>query len=106
MKQVHIPTNKGIKVVMTKNIIRVEASSNYCKIYFDNEYPLTVAKVLQWFEDNLPDRCFCRIHRTHLVNKQFISSVSDDHKLTLVNGERFQISKRKKNRLQHLVTCV
>ncbi|MBL7749359.1 MAG: LytTR family transcriptional regulator, partial [Chitinophagaceae bacterium] len=96
MDKVYIPTNKGIKEVMVQNIIRVEASSNYCKIYFANEYPLTVAKVLQWFEDTLPEDFFCRIHRTHLVNRGFISSVSGDFKLTLCNGEQFKVSRRKK----------
>lgn len=103
MNQVSIPTNKGIKLVQPENIIRVEASSNYCKVYFDNEYPLTVAKVLQWFEDKLPDSFFCRIHRTHLVNRQFISSVSGDYKLTLQNGEQFKVSRRKKNVFREIV---
>ena len=92
-----IPTNKGTRTVQLQNIIRVEANSNYCKIYFDNEYPLTVAKVLQWFEDKLPENFFCRIHRSHLVHRKFISTVSTDYQLTLQNGEKFQISKRKKN---------
>lgn len=103
MKQVYIPTNKGIKVVMTENIIRVEANSNYCKVYFDNAYPLTVAKVLQWFEDKLPEDFFCRIHRTHLVNRIFITAVSGDYKLTLLNGEQLQVSKRKKNVFRQMV---
>jgi two-component system LytT family response regulator len=103
MKQVYIPTNKGIKVVMTKNIIRVEASSNYCKIYFDNEYPLTVAKVLHWFEGILPEGFFYRIHRTHIVNRLFISYISCDNKITLHNGEQFQVSKRKKTAFRKLV---
>jgi two-component system, LytTR family, response regulator len=103
MKEMQIPTNKGMKVVLPQNIIRVEAYSNYSKVFFDNEYPLTVAKVLQWFEDKLPEDFFCRIHRTHLVNRQFIIAVSEDYKLTLLNGEQLQISKRKKNEFRKKV---
>jgi two-component system LytT family response regulator len=103
MQQVYIPTNRGIKVVMAENIIRVEASSNYCKIYFDNEYPLTVAKLLHWFEEKLPEGFFCRIHRTHLVNRMFISEISCNSKLTLINGEEFQVSKRKKTAFRKMV---
>ncbi|MEI9809553.1 MAG: hypothetical protein WDO16_17730 [Bacteroidota bacterium] len=58
MIQLFIPTSKGLKVVMAENIIRIQASSNYCKVFFDNECPLTVAKVLKWFEGKLPDDCF------------------------------------------------
>ncbi len=98
-----IPTNKGIKEVMTENIIRVEASSNYCKIYFTNEYPLTVAKLLQWFEENLPNDLFYRIHRGHIVNRRYITTVSKDSKLLLTNGEQLQVSKRKKRAFRKMV---
>lgn len=95
--QVFIPTDKGMRVVMACNIVRIEAISNYSKLYFDNGTTLTVAKVLQWFEITLPVDLFCRIHRTHIVNKLFISNLSFDNKVTLKNGEQFQISRRKKN---------
>jgi two-component system, LytTR family, response regulator len=98
-----IPTNKGIRAVLPQNIIRVEASSSYCKIYFDNEYPLTVAKVLQWFEENLPEQFFYRIHRTHIINRLFISQISGDDKVTLRNGEQLQVSKRKKIAFRKMV---
>jgi len=32
-----------------------------------------------------------------MVNQDFISAVSADYKLTLLNDEQFQVSKRKKN---------
>ena len=97
MKQLFIPTNRGIKVVMAKNIIRIEANSNYCRIYFDNEHPLTVAKVLHWFEVKLSGESFYRIHHKHIVNSLFISEISINSKLILINGEQLQISRRKKN---------
>lgn len=106
MKQVFIPTNKGMKVVMFENIIRVEANSNYCRIYFDNEHPLTVAKVLHWFEEKLPYEYFYRIHKTHIVNRLFISEISGDNKLTLLNGEQLQISRRKKSIVNQIAAVI
>jgi len=103
MQQLFIPTNKGIAVVYTKNIIRIEASSNYCKVFFDNAQTLTVAKVLHWFEDKLPKKYFFRIHRTHIVNSYFISAISLNSKLTLINGEELQTSRRKKNLVKQMV---
>jgi len=96
MKQLIIPTNKGGKTVLVSSIIRVEASSCYSKIYFNNERPLLVAKVLQWFEDHLPDEIFCRIHRTHLINRMYVTAMSDRSSVALINGETIQISRRKK----------
>ena len=100
MKQLIIPTNKGAKVVLISNIIRVEASSCYSKIYFNNERPLLVAKVLRWFEDHLPHEVFCRIHRTHLVNRMYVTSVLDRSSVALISGEIIQISRRKKRAYQ------
>ena len=96
MKQITIPTNKGDKTVSLEHIIRVQANSNYCKIYFNNDYPLTVAKVLLWFEHQLPSDFFCRIHRTHIINRPFVSNTQGNHSLKLITGETFQISKRKR----------
>ena len=103
MEKIYIPTSKGMKEVTAGNIIRVEASSSYCKVYFDNAYPLTVAKVLHWFEEKLPGHSFYRIHRGHIVNRNFIASISDGDKLLLQNGEQLQVSKRKKTAFRKMV---
>jgi two-component system, LytTR family, response regulator len=96
MVEIIIPTDRGAKRVFVKNIIRVEANSNYSKIFFCNERPLTVAKVLHWFEDNLSPEFFVRIHKTHLVNRIFVTSVEDKSLIHLSNGEILKISRRRK----------
>lgn len=103
MKQILIPTNKGTKSVWEENIIRIEASSNYCKIYFDNDRPLVVAKVLHWFQENLPADNFCRIHRTHIINRLHIAGIKEQNILKLSNGDIVQISRRRKSDASHLL---
>jgi two-component system, LytTR family, response regulator len=96
MKKILIPTSRGTKTVLEENIIRIEASSNYCKIFFDNERPLVVAKVLHWFQDNLPTDNFCRIHRAHIVNRMHVAAVMEQSMLRLSNGDTVQISRRRR----------
>jgi two-component system, LytTR family, response regulator len=104
MIQVFIPTDRGIRIIQVSNIVRIEACSNYSKVYFDNANPLTVAKVLHWFEDRLGDGPFYRIHKTHIVNRLFISTISfDDSVLTLKNGEQIKISRRRKVNLKRML---
>lgn len=103
MKQILIPTSRGTKTVLEENIIRIEASSNYCKIFFNNERPLVVAKVLHWFQDNLPGENFYRIHRTHIVNRIHIAGVEEQSMLRLSNGDMVQISRRRKHHAGHLL---
>jgi two-component system, LytTR family, response regulator len=98
MQCINLKTNKGVSQLQFDNIIRIESSSNYSRIYFaDKTYPLTVAKILQWFEDHLPGEMFLRTHRTHLVNRRHICSLTLSSKiLQLSNGEQISISKRRK----------
>jgi two-component system LytT family response regulator len=97
MKSILIPTNKGTISVPEQNIIRIEASSNYCKIFFSNDKPLVVAKVLHWFQDVLTEESFCRIHRAHLVNRMYVIEIVESSMLKLSNGDLLQISRRRKN---------
>ena len=80
------------------DIIRIQAHSNYCKIYFTNEIgAVVVSKVLHLVQANLPADMFVRVHRSHLVNRQYIKQVSGTHvKIAeLTNGEYIPISRRK-----------
>ncbi len=102
--QVFIPTDRGMRIIPASNIVRIEACSNYSKLIFDNAKPLTVAKVLHWFEDKLEEQFFYRIHKTHIVNSQFICAISpDNNMLTLANGEQLKISRRRKDSVMKLL---
>lgn len=99
MNLIQIPYDRGIRLVRAEQIIRIEGLNNYSKIHFDSGYPMTVAKVLHWFEDHLPKQMFSRVHRSHLVNKLFVHEINGVNYATLVltNGEKIQMSRRKKN---------
>ena len=98
MNLIQIPFDRGIRMVQAEKIIRIESLSNYSKIFFVSGYPMTVAKVLQWFEDNLPEQMFTRVHRSHLVNKIFVHEINRTKyaNILLTNGETIPISRRKK----------
>jgi two-component system, LytTR family, response regulator len=98
MKDIIIHTCKGTQLLQFENIVRIESNSNYCKIFFsDNSYPLTVSKVLCWFEQHLPAEMFLRTHRTHLVNKKFIAKIFlNGQHVQLINGDKINISRRRK----------
>jgi len=72
-------------------ILRIESSSNYSRIYFTNRPPLLVCIVLQWF-DLLPDETFVRVHRSHLANRAFISKRTQETYVVLQNGQVVPVS--------------
>jgi two-component system, LytTR family, response regulator len=96
-----LPVCNGLKVIDINTIIRIEAISNYSKLYFTNGKTLVVAKVLRWFEERLKNNTenntlFLRTHRTHLVNKNFISRYANG-KIELHNNQIIDVARRKKN---------
>lgn len=69
-----IPTSEGAEFVDVKEIVRLEADSNYCTIYFENSKKLVVSKPLKHFADILTGHKFLRIHQSYLINSAFIKS--------------------------------
>lgn len=109
METITIPTNKGLQFCLINNIIRIQGMSNYCKIYFaDNTHPLTIAKVLHWFEEQLPVTDFWRTHKTHLVNSRYIKQLHISKKsfLLLQNGEMILVSRRRAPLLKKNINTV
>lgn len=64
--------SNGYFFVNANNIIRAEALNNYCKIYLIDAMPVTTSKTLKAFSEQLNPEIFYRIHKTHLVNLNYI----------------------------------
>jgi two-component system, LytTR family, response regulator len=90
-------TSKGAVAINVNHIVRIAASSSYSRLFFVDGKTLVVPKVLKWFEQHLAAGSFLRIHRTHLINKQFISYYcQNSSKLMLANSEWVAVSRRRK----------
>jgi two-component system, LytTR family, response regulator len=78
-------------------IVRLEASSNYTKIYFSNKTKMISAKVLKEFVQMLEPYGFVRTHRTHLVNRQHILCVTPEGNIIMKDASVAEISRRMKS---------
>lgn len=96
-----LPSRKGMVRIAINTIIRIEAKSNYSKLFFSSGKTIVVAKVLRWFESCLRQDDFIRVHRAHLVNKLFIRQyiTGSKGKIDLTNGDSVGVSRRRKNGL-------
>ena len=91
-----IGSNINAAFILPQNIVRVEALSNYSKIFFAKGSPLVVTKVLNWFEESLLLNGFTRIHRSHLVNNIYVVGTNINYtNLRLTNCETMAISRRR-----------
>jgi len=88
-----------VKANYSENIIRIQASSNYSVIWYVCGKKEVVSKHLEVVQNELHDRHFIRVHRSHLVNINYISMILTPANKTglveLQNGEQIAISRRK-----------
>jgi two-component system LytT family response regulator len=73
----HINTHKGYYVVLFDDIEYCKACSSYCEIYLVNKQKIVCSKTLKWVEKRLQGTgSFYRIHKSFLINKNFIYYLS------------------------------
>lgn len=86
----------GISVIDINSIIRIEAESNYSKLFLADGKKILVSKVLKLMEQMLAGKGFTRAHRSHLVNTAWIRTYHlNQLKITLNNQEQVSISRRR-----------
>lgn len=98
-KKLALPGVTDITFVALENIVRLQAERNYTRFFFDNGKEFFTAKTLKEYEGLLPSEIFIRVHRTHLVNKNFISRYNREGILHLTDGSSVEVSRRKKDQL-------
>jgi hypothetical protein len=97
MEKIILNTSTGGYLIDTNSIIRVEASSNYSKLYFNNGKTMVTAKLLGWFEEKLKAAAFTRVHRSHLVNNTFLQANQCTSKQAMLkDGINIPVSRRRK----------
>lgn len=99
-QQLVLPTLEGFDVVTVKEVIRLKGNGNFTNVYTTNGKDFMVCRFLKHFEDILPKQ-FIRIHKSHIVNTQFIKSY---HKgsggfVTLLNDTEVEVSASYKDTL-------
>ncbi len=98
-----VATSEGTFFFLPEEIVRLEASSNYTYIYFTNRAKMFTAKVLKEFAQRLEPMGFIRIHKTHLVNRNHISSIRHDGTVMMRDDSIAEVSRRKKGDLMRML---
>jgi two-component system LytT family response regulator len=92
-------TETGFEFVKVNSILYCEAESNYTKVVFLEGKKITLTKTLKLVEELLPANIFKRIHRSYLVNINYVNrfNKTNDYYVELTNGESLPVSVRKKD---------
>ncbi len=96
--KIAVPTWEGLEFILIKNVVRIESSSNYSRIFFVNGESLLVTRQLKEFEEMLTPYRFCRVHNIHLINLTYVKKYirGEGGSVIMENGDEIDVSRRKK----------
>lgn len=72
-QKIMLPTMEGFEIVAINTILYCEAADNFTRFYLEDvTNPLLICKTLKYFEEILKEHRFLRIHRSHLINPEYV----------------------------------
>lgn len=96
-KNLAITTYDGVVFLEVDSIIRCEADLNYTKFILTDNKTFLSSKTLKEYEDLLSvHNNFLRVHRSHLVNLDFVLKFKNEGCLVLKDGTSVPVSRRRK----------
>jgi two-component system, LytTR family, response regulator len=101
-----LPTLQGTFFYKPEEIVRLEGESNYTKFFFTGQKAMLTSKTLKEYEDILLSHNFIRVHKSHIVNKLHVVNYTSDGMLTMTDGSKVEISRRRKEEVMEYLKSV
>lgn len=97
-QKVALPTMDGFRLIKLNEIIYCEASESYCFIHITGEEKIVVPKTLKSIEMMLSNKIFHRIHKSFLVNLNYVERFVkvDGCFVVLEDGTELDVALRRK----------
>jgi len=93
-----VPTNQGFMLLDVGNIMYLQAEGAYTRIVLRDHSGVLVSQPIGVYEEKLKYPAFIRIHRSHVVNQQYIKQYVRGRGgyVLLENGDHLNVAVRKK----------
>lgn len=101
---IFLPVGRAVVSVFATDIIWIESVANYAKFHTYDKYILSPFSMKDLME-KLPDKKFCRVSRSIIVNVAWVSWFDKDQAV-LLNGMAFGFGEDGKKRLMEMVTIL
>lgn len=98
-KTIHINHSNGFEVINLDNVLYLEASKSYTIFHLLDEKQVVASRNMAYFEQQLDESQFFRIHKSFLINWNYLKGYSahDGHHVFIKGGKQLPVSKRKLN---------
>jgi two-component system LytT family response regulator len=97
-KRLAIPEQDGLSFLNINEIVRMESEGSYTNIYLENNKKITSSKSLGEYEEIVNENQFIRIHRSHIININFVKKYikGDGGVVIMTDNTQVEVSRRKK----------
>ncbi|MEM9549321.1 MAG: LytTR family DNA-binding domain-containing protein [Bacteroidota bacterium] len=99
LERVALHTSDKIVVSELKDIVRLEAMTNYTYFYFEDGSKLLITKTLKEYDKMFSDSGFVRVHQSHLINMTHVQAYvkTEGGYIQMKNKDIVPVSVRKKS---------
>jgi two-component system LytT family response regulator len=98
--RIAIPSQHGVSFIDLKEIVFVEANSNYSKLVLTDKRIFIISKTLKDVQEVLEEEHFLRVHRQYVINLNHVKQFNrSEGVLTMTNGENIPVARNQKERL-------
>lgn len=87
-KKILFPSNNGYNIVKINNIIYCQAEINYSTAYTTDNKSYTCSHTLKYLEEMLPENIFFRVHKSYLVNLNYVKSFDRKRGIAILENNK------------------
>lgn len=97
--KIMLPTLEGFEIIPIDDIMYCEADDNFTKFHIKDQKQLLICRTLKYFEETLADYQFVRIHRSHLINIDYVIRYTKGKGgyVTMENDKELEVAPKKKS---------
>lgn len=101
LRKIVLKTAESIFVVDVQDIVACESDGVYTKVFLKDKRKIMVSKVLKEYDELLNGSGFIRVHKSHLVNLNYIDrfNKAEGGYLVMKDGSEIPVSQRKRDKV-------
>ncbi len=106
--KIAVPVSEGYEFVETNEILYCQSQNNYTLLFTVDNRKLVLSKTLKEFQKLLEKYFFIRIHKSYLINPNFMKKYyrNDGGYLVMQDGKSIPVSKNKKELITTLFDAI
>ncbi|WP_046755292.1 LytR/AlgR family response regulator transcription factor [Kordia jejudonensis] len=105
-KKVVIPSQDGLEFVKVEDIIHCQGIDGYTKIYFQQQKPIMSSYSIGHFLKLLKHPDFYLIHKSHLININYILKYLNEGYVVLEDNHKLPVSRTKRTDFLNMIRSV